>query len=189
MSDTTDVIEKVEMCKVEKRLIAALRHVPGRWGININYHGFTPVRELCASIPGLKPEILQRIIDNDGGNRLEVYCKGEFIRARYGHTLPWVEILHICSPPPSALYHGTAPRFLKGMMDKGFISPGKRNFVHLAMTIEQASRAGKRYCRAGQDPIVLEIDTKKMGHVFQKANETVWLTKYVPVAYTKVVRK
>ncbi|MBQ3165068.1 MAG: RNA 2'-phosphotransferase [Lachnospiraceae bacterium] len=85
---------------------------------------------------------------------------------------------------PEILYHGTARRFMKSIMDNG-LSPQSRQYVHLSQDIETAQNVGKRH---DDKACILIIDSLRAwndGISFYYGNEKVWLADTVPSIYIK----
>lgn len=125
---------------------------------------------------------LEQIILCDGRGRFEFSKDRSSVRALYGHSID-VDLGLAPTVPPVTLYHGTAEKYLAGIMREGLKS-GRRNFVHLSETQETAIRVGARH----GNPVVLSVDAGTMaqnGHGFYKARNEVWLTDYIPVRYIK----
>lgn len=83
--------------------------------------------------------------------------------------------------PPTALFHGTATRFLDAIREQGLLH-GKRQHVHLSLEQATVINVGQRHGK----PVILEVAAKRMyeqGQVFFLSENGVWLTEHVPVAY------
>lgn len=95
-----------------------------------------------------------------------------------------MKISKVDSKPPEFLYHGTAWRFMKSIMENGLV-PQSRQYVHLSQDIETAQDVGKRH---DDKPCILVIDALKSwndGIAFYYGNEKVWLADSVPSVYIK----
>ena len=132
-------------------------------------------------------------IDEDAYNLLSNYLKqirsafpgeegheivGDKIRAPYGHTVPQI-IKKEPGIPPAVLYHGTTHRVLPQILQDG-LKPMQRQYVHLSIDVETATRVGKR---RDPEPVILKIDTEaaqKAGIQFYIGNDKVWLCKEMP---------
>lgn len=159
-----------------KRLAYLLRHsdLPDRKGwVKVD----VLVEELKISL-----RELQQIIDEDTKGRFEFSCDRLSTRALYGHSMD-VDLELEPETPPAILYHGTADKYLSGIMKDGLKSRS-RNFVHLSETTDMAMQVGTRH----GEPVILIIDALAMmnnGEYFYKAQNGVWLTKQVPIQYIK----
>ncbi len=85
----------------------------------------------------------------------------------------------------AALYHGTATRFLDGIMREG-LKPMERLYVHLSKDYDAAVKVGSRHGK----PVVLRADAARMQEddfQFYLSQNGVWLTKRVPCRYLCVI--
>jgi putative RNA 2'-phosphotransferase len=85
--------------------------------------------------------------------------------------------------PPAVLFHGTATRFLEAILTGG-IKSGSRHHVHLSATYDTARTVGRRHGR----PVVLAVRARAMhrtGLTCDRADNGVWLTDQVPVAFMR----
>jgi putative RNA 2'-phosphotransferase len=83
--------------------------------------------------------------------------------------------------PPELLFHGTAERFLRTILERGLL-PGARHHVHLSSTADSARLVG---ARRGSS-IVLSIAASAMvkdGYTFRVSSNGVWLIEHVPPIY------
>ena len=83
------------------------------------------------------------------------------------------------------MYHGTADRFIKSIMEEGLKSMS-RVYVHLSKDIETASKVGKRH----GSPIILKVHSGQMyqeGSKFYLSENGVWLTKKVEAKYLEKI--
>ena len=84
--------------------------------------------------------------------------------------------------PPNILYHGTARRFMRSIMENGLLPQG-RQYVHLSLDVETAQNVGKR---RDDKPCILVIDSLRAwseGISFYHGSNMVWLADYVPSKY------
>lgn len=85
--------------------------------------------------------------------------------------------------PPEILYHGTAERNIKAILEQGIIKGG-RNHVHLSADTDTARKVGMRYGK----PFIFEVnalDMNKKGFTFYLSENEVWLTDVVPPEFLK----
>ncbi|NIO47814.1 MAG: RNA 2'-phosphotransferase [Candidatus Aminicenantes bacterium] len=171
--------------KVSKFLSFILRHGPHNYGLSLDKHGladFDNVFKILKNrFPGIEVKDIKLIVENDPKKRFQI--KEGKIRARYGHSVE-VEPLGQSRGVPDVLYHGTSPKNLDSILKEG-IKPGRRKFVHLSLTIEEAWHVGKR---KASKPLILIIDSKKAKKealLFWK-EENIYLTKEVPPQYISV---
>ncbi|MCH8140747.1 MAG: RNA 2'-phosphotransferase [Proteobacteria bacterium] len=96
---------------------------------------------------------LIEIVEKDAQHRFELYL-GK-IRAKAGHRYP-VEPASRQVEPPQFLYHGTSPDAAESILQSKILSMGKA-YVHLASTIERATKVG---LRKSKNPVILRIDAQ-----------------------------
>jgi putative RNA 2'-phosphotransferase len=105
------------------------------------------------------------------------------IRASQGHSVA-VELGLPAVTPPPVLFHGTVPRFLASIRERG-LRPGRRVHVHLSAAEATAAAVGQRR----GTPVILRVDAARLhaaGQEFFLAANGVWLTGPVPPAYLSV---
>lgn len=133
--------------------------------------------------PALSREDIQFVIDHSDKKRFEM--TDTRIRALYGHSVPLI-IRKEEAVPPAVLYHGTAHRFLKSIMQEGLL-PMSRQYVHLSSDRETAMQVGRRH---DSRPVLLAVDAaaaRAAGIHFYIGNEKVWLSDPVPAEFLKVI--
>lgn len=173
--------------RLSKEISYALRHAPWEYELEMDEEGWVPVLQLLDALhrkndwKRLTQEDIQQMINASDKKRHEIV--GDRIRAFYGHSIP-MKISKIESKPPEILYHGTARRFVKSIMDNG-LSPQGRQYVHLSQDIETAQNVGKRH---DDKPCILIIDALRAwndGISFYYGNEKVWLADAISSIYIK----
>lgn len=173
-----------KLVKVSKFLSLVLRHKPEKIRLSIDRKGWAEVDELVrkASEVGfsLSDQLLQHVVEHSDKQRFSFSEDRLRIRANYGHSIP---VDHDLPPsvPPEFLFHGTATRSVRSIKRQGLI-PKKRNYVHLSLDQETATRVGRRHGK----PVVLTIQAGKMyecGFQFFCSAHSVWLTPGVPVEH------
>jgi putative RNA 2'-phosphotransferase len=171
--------------KASKFLSFILRHQPHNYGLSLDKHGLADFDSVCKILkdrfPGMDAEDIKLIVEKDAKKRFQI--KEGKIRACYGHSVE-VEPLEQPKEVADVLYHGTSPKSLDSILREG-IKPGRRKFVHLSLTVEEAWRVGKR---KALKPSILIIDSKKAkkeGLLFWK-EENIYLAKEVPPQYISV---
>ncbi len=173
------------MVKLSKLLSYILRHNPSYIGISLDDMGFSnvTVEEIARRISEkrgyewVKPEHILRVIEVDEKGRFEV--RDGRVRAAYGHS---VEVeAGVPVSDLATLYHGTTLRAWRRIREEG-IKPGRRKYVHLSSSVEEAAIVARRH---GKDVIVLEVDARAMlndGFEIRKAGK-VYLVREVPPKY------
>lgn len=169
--------------RLSKKMAGLLRHYGERLGLHVSPEGWARIDDLVAAlrrIPGFewveKRHILE-VVRRDEKGRYEV--RGGLIRARYGHSIPVRIDYEEPARPPEHLYHGTVESNLPSIRARGLL-PGRRLWVHLSATIEDAVETGRRH---GSNVVVLVVDTRclrRLGYRVYKASERVYLVERVP---------
>ena len=171
--------------ELSKEISYALRHAPWEYELEMDEEGWVPVEQLLDALhreekwKNIGEADLRRMIDESEKKRHEI--KDKKIRAFYGHSIP-MKILKEEKMPPDILYHGTARRFMKSIMENGLL-PQSRQYVHLSKDLETAEKVGKRH---DNKPCILIIDAKRAwseGVKFYLGNEKVWLADTIPSKY------
>ena len=167
-----------------KFLAYILRHKPSAIGIELDEYGFAEVDVLIDGIvkSGRKIDlpILNEIVELDEKMRFSFNDDRTKIRANQGHSIP-VDLQLEKRVPPDILYHGTAEKYLDGILKDG-VQKRTRNYVHLSKDIVAAVKVGSRHGK----PVVLVINAKAMakaGMDFYISENGVWLTDSVPYEY------
>ncbi len=172
------------MSRKSKFLSLVLRHHPEEIGVTLDAAGWVHVDELLRKLSKAGRRMsrteLETLVQENDKQRFTLSADGNRIRAAQGHSLDVDLGLH-ASDPPATLFHGTARRNLDSIFSEG-IGPGKRRMVHLSTEMATALTVGSRHGRA----VILEVDAARMakdGHIFQQADNGVWMTKLVPAQY------
>lgn len=173
----------MNLVELSKEISYALRHAPWEYELELDEQGFVPIAQLLHALNEsneFEREIIQadleQIIATSEKKRHEIVA--DKIRALYGHTVPQI-IKKEPGIPPAVLYHGTTHRALPQILQDG-LKPMQRQYVHLSINVETATRVGKR---RDPEPVILKIDTEaaqKAGIQFYIGNDKVWLCKEVP---------
>ena len=173
----------MNLVELSKEISYALRHAPWEYELELDEQGFVPIAQLLHALNEsgtYEREVtqadLEQIIANSEKKRHEIV--GDKIRALYGHTVPQI-IKKEPGIPPAVLYHVTTHRALPQILQDG-LKPMQRQYVHLSIDVETATRVGKR---RDLEPVILKIDTEaaqKAGIQFYIGNDKVWLCNRVP---------
>ena len=165
-----------------------LRHKPDAAGITLDEHGWANVEELLDGINNIGRKIdmgvLEEIVRTDHKQRYRFNEDKTLIRANQGHSIP-VDVELKEEEPPEFLYHGTADRFIKAIMEEG-LKPMSRLYVHLSNDVGTALTVGKRHGEA----VLLKVcsgDMYRDGEKFYLSENGVWLTKKVDPRYFVIV--
>ena len=162
-------------------LSRVLRHAPGSIGLTLDDAGWADIDALlsCANAHGaaLDRAALDEIVASNDKQRYAYDAAGARIRAVQGHSID-VDLGLVPVEPPERLYHGTATRHLRSILQGG-LHRGRRRHVHLSTDVETARRVGARHGM----PAVLGVRAHAMhtaGHLFYRADNGVWLVDAVP---------
>lgn len=169
-----------------KCLSYALRHNPGKFGIELDSEGWVDIDVLCKALEMHEPRAyvtkkgIEDIIASSEKKRFEI--NGNKIRATYGHSIEQ-KIEYTPQEPPTFLYHGTARRAMESIVREG-LKPMSRQYVHLSSDIATAQRVGKRHDGC---PVILIIEAIRMHKdgfkFYHTGNDTTWLCESVPFKY------
>ena len=172
--------------KLSKFISLLLRHKPEVAGIKLDKYGFALVDELIEGINKtgrfIDMQLLEKIVAEDNKQRYSFNpCKTK-IRANQGHSLK-VDVELTEKKPPKLLFHGTAERFMKSILEKGILKQN-RQYVHLSSDMDTAKAVGERHGKLA----MIVVDAEQMykdGYKFYISANNVWLTDTVPVKYIK----
>lgn len=173
-----------QLTMISKFISLVLRHKPETIGLQLDTGGWVAIEELVAKgraggVP-LSEEAVRKIVSQSDKQRFAISTDGKHIRANQGHSLP-VDLGISASEPPGVLYHGTASRNLRAILNEGILS-GKRLFVHLSLDLDTATAVGKHH----SIPVILAIQAGQMhrdGFKFYLSKNGIWMTEYVPAEY------
>lgn len=172
--------------KLSKFMSLVLRHRAREFGLTPDAEGFVPLATLAQIVAEHKGGTLEEIVrvveaGTDTKKRFEV--RGEFIRARYGHSLDLqTEVEYPPAEPPEILYHGTHAPALAHIRREG-LKAMKRQYVHLSTTQTRAKEvAGRRT----HQPILLIIRAQAAHHagmIFHAPEPLHFLARAIPVEF------
>lgn len=172
-----------------KFLSLILRHQPETIGLNLDEAGWALVDELLAKLAMHKKPLsraeLEELVITNNKQRYSFNADQTKIRANQGHSLPTIDLGLTPLEPPAILYHGTASRFVKLILQEG-LTPRSRQHVHLSKDTETATQVGMRHGK----PVILLVNAQQMqldGFEFYCSANSVWLTEKVPAIYLKIV--
>lgn len=172
-------VEEKQRIKLSKLMSFILRHEPYKFGIKPNGEGFVDIDNLLKAINKIYSWVerkhIEEVVKLDEKKRYEI--KGNKIRALYGHSYR-VNIQYEEDFESNLLYHGTARKNLKKILEEGIKAMG-RQFVHLSLSRKEAYMVGKRHSK---NVVIFEINAdclRKKGYRIYKAG-VIRLVKYVP---------
>jgi putative RNA 2'-phosphotransferase len=179
-------LDRVASRRISKRLSYVLRHAPDSVGVQLDAAGWVPVDDLLAALArhGLRltRRQLEHVVATNDKRRFALDASGRRIRASQGHSVP-VELGYAPTEPPTVLFHGTAVRNVRAILEAG-LRPGGRHAVHLSPDVAAARLVG---ARRGKH-VVLEVDSGAMaeeGHRFSCSANGVWLVAAVPPEFLR----
>ncbi len=175
------------LLKLGKEISYALRHAPEEYGLTMDNEGWVSIDQLITSLNkknnwGIDIDDIFEIVVTSEKKRYEI--NKDRIRAYYGHSIQ-MKIKKVKQIPHEILYHGTAQKFVKSILKKGLLSQN-RQYVHLSLDIETATKVGKR---RGNEPVILIIDAigaYRSGINFYHGNENVWLSDEIPAEFISI---
>ena len=174
---------------LSKLISYVLRHAPQEYGLTLDEQGWVQVEDLIVALKkrdkysALTVRDIADMIQDSEKKRHELV--GDRIRALYGHSTE-ERIKKEAACPPDVLYHGTAHKFLKNILEQGLI-PKDRQYVHLSQDRETANNVG---ARRDTDPIILQINACaawRDGVLFYPGYENIWLSDDIPATYISVL--
>ena len=171
-----------DLKRVSKYFSYLLRHKPDSIGLELDDQGWASIDELVAKTTDfqLSRELLDIVVETNDKQRFAVNPDRTKIRANQGHSIE-VDLALKSQPPPAALFHGTAERFMESIEIEG-LKKRKRHHVHLTESVAVATSVGARYGSV----VLLEVDSKSMnekGYKFYRTANNVWLVDLVPYEY------
>ncbi len=173
------------LTEISKFLSYVLRHAPHSIGLTLDSQGWGALDALIAGAAGAGRTLdrgqIEAVVQGNDKKRFSLSDDGLHIRAVQGHSTATVDLQYAPQTPPACLYHGTATRFMSSIEQQGLIR-GTRHHVHLSQDAATAIAVGRRYGQV----VLLEIDALAMqqaGYAFYQADNGVWLTDHVPIAF------
>lgn len=171
--------------RISRFLSLVLRHQPGLIELRLDAQGWAEVAQLLKQAKyhrglTISREDLERVVRHNDKQRYAFSADGRRIRANQGHSVP-VDLGLPSIAPPDLLFHGTATRHLSAIRRTG-LQKIQRRHVHLSPDRETAWQVGGRHGQA----VILTIraaELHRSGQAFFRADNGVWLTDSVPVAF------
>lgn len=162
---------------LSKTISYFLRHAPEEGNLDMDEHGFVPVRQLVEVLrerkwTDLSVEKLSPQLSSHDAERFQL--AGDRVRARYGHSVD-IEYDLPQIKPETDLYHGTGRSAWPIIREEG-LKPMGRSHVHLSRDPVSAREVGLRH---DERPVILEIQPEEVGGKLLDAGPVI-LTSYVP---------
>lgn len=166
-----------ERRRLSKRMAYLLRHSTS---VVRDTGGWVALSEFAKRMEVPTAAIVEVACHVDEG-RFEV--TGDWVRARYGHSVPVEMEYQPAKLKSPLLFHGTSASAVKEILaQSGGIRRMQRRWVHLTPEVADAYAAAERK----GDPIVLGVVAEGLG-VLWSASESTILTPYVPPGLARVV--
>ncbi len=178
----TQLLSAEEVGKLGRVLTAILRHIPEKFGITLDEHGWASINDIVDVLRKKRRYRWVRFIHiyalaiTDPKGRYQV--KDGKIRATYGHTIE-VDLSDLPEVDAEVAYYPAAEEEVDVILHYG-LKPTDRKFVHLSAKLEQAISAGRVHV---DDPVILKIDLKKakeLGADIRRASPYVYVSKGIP---------
>ena len=173
-----------QVVRISKFLSLVLRHDPQKIGLELDAQGWAQIDELLHKMSAngisISREVLEEVVAENNKQRFKVSECGLRIRANQGHSIS-VELGLQPKKPPELLFHGTATKNRKSILQTG-LNKQSRQHVHLSADRETAVKVAVRHGK----PIVFLVDTKAMqgdDYQFFQSENGVWLIDHVPAKY------
>ena len=170
---------------MSKFLSLILRHKPEAAGITLDANGWADVDALLKGMNAKRDvpitlDAIKEVVSTNDKKRFAFNGDFSKIRANQGHSIN-VDVELKEARPPAVLYHGTAERRVKSIIEDG-LKPQDRIHVHLSTDKETAEKVGRRHGH----PAILVVQAGRMhddGFRFYLSENGVWLTDSVPPVY------
>lgn len=165
--------------RITRSLAFMLRHQPEQFDLELDAYGWADTGEVVRALnerlgEPVHVEDLEDAVESGDRQRYEI--ENDRIRALYGHSIP-VEPGDP-SKPPETLYVAIPERDLDRAQRFG-LRGGRRRFLHLALTEEDAREAGRRGARDYCVLAVSAIEAWEEGVNFYD-RRSLWLAEEVP---------
>ncbi|WP_299677958.1 RNA 2'-phosphotransferase [uncultured Tenacibaculum sp.] len=174
-----------EIKSISKFLSLLLRHQPDLIGLKLDKNGWADVAELIEKSKRkgkhFSIEKLEEVVATNDKKRFSFNEDQTKIRANQGHSLKTIDLKLEAIQPPEYLYHGTVPKFMQSIREKG-LQKMSRQHVHLSQDLETATKVGSRR----GVPTILTVRSGAMhvaGFEFYQSKNGVWLTDHVPANF------
>lgn len=174
--------------RITRSLAYMLRHQPEKFDLELDSHGFGELEDVARALAdriGEPIEIADVEAAVSSGDRPRYEIRGTKIRALYGHSIE-VEPGDPAQPP-EFLYVGIDARDLQRAQQFG-LRGGRRRFLHLALSAEDAREAGRRAAREYAILRVYALDAWEESINFYD-RKTLYLAEHIPTAYLEVLER
>jgi len=171
--------------RITRALAFMLRHQPDQFDLELDAHGYAEVGEVVRALnerlgePVSEEDLQEAVV---AGDRQRYEIVRERIRALYGHSIP-VEPGDP-SEPPEILYVAIPERDVERAQRFG-LRGGRRRFLHLATSEEDARESGRRGAREYTVLSVNALDAWEEGVNFYD-RKSLWLAEEIPTHLLEV---
>ncbi len=179
-----------ELNSLGRILAGILRHFPEKFKLEMNSQGWVIINDLIQAIRRrvsqfhwLRPHHILALVETDPKGRYDI--RDNVIRATYGHSID-VDLDLPTDDIPDKLYYPTTNEEVELLIETG-LKPSDRKRVHLSLTSEDATNAGKFRV---PNPIILEIDAKgsiEAGNTIKHAGITVFTTVEISPEFIRIM--
>jgi putative RNA 2'-phosphotransferase len=165
--------------RITRSLAFMLRHQPETFDLELDPHGFVELSEVVRALnerlgePVVLPDVEAAIAS---GDRQRYEIQDGRIRALYGHSIP-IEP-GPSTKPPERLYLAIPEQDVERARRFG-LRGGRRRFLHLALTPEDACDAGRRLARDYTLLTIRSLEAWEEGVNFYD-RRSLWLADEVP---------
>lgn len=171
--------------RITRSLAYMLRHQPEDFDLELDEQGFGEIGDVVCALnerlgEPIEEEDLMTAIE--GGDRARYEVLDGSIRALYGHSIQ-VEAGESCEPP-ELLYVGVGSRDARRAEEHG-LQGGRRTYLHLATTFEDAKETGRRVARNYCVITVYALDAWEDGIQFYD-RKSLFLSDPIPTEYIEV---
>jgi putative RNA 2'-phosphotransferase len=171
--------------RITRSLAYMLRHQPEEFDLEVDQHGFAEMEDVVRALN----ERLGESVDEDdvrdavtAGDRQRYEIEGSRIRALYGHS---IDVLPgEPSKPPQDLFVGISRTDAERAQRYG-LRAGRRRFLHLALTPEDAIESGRRAARDYAIIVVHAVDAWEEGINFYD-RKSLFLSDPIPTDFLDV---
>ena len=171
--------------RITRSLAFMLRHQPEKFDLDLDPHGFADLEDV---VHALNERLGEAVSEADvreavlSGDRVRYEIQDERIRALYGHSIP-VEP-GPSSKPPEVLFVAIPEQDVDRAQRYG-LRGGRRRFLHLALTKEDACDSGRRTSRHYTVLRIRALDAWEEGIAFYD-RKALWLAEEVPTHLIEV---
>lgn len=171
--------------RITRSLAYMLRHQPEQFDLELDRYGYAELTEVVQALnerldEPIEEEDLEDAVKSGSATRYEIV--GEKIRALYGHSID-VEPGEP-SKPQEFLYVGLPVRDAERAMKAG-LRGGRRRFLHLALSEEDAAETGRRLARRYAVIEVHALDAWEEGVNFYD-RKSLFLSETIPTNYLEM---